>query len=106
MHKHSGRSFGPQIYTMFYIYFIRSQRNQKVYVGRTNKEPIIKVEEHNKGSNTWTRQNRPFKLIYYESYFCLKDVVAREKFYKMGFGKMVKKLIIETLKNSESSSDG
>ena len=37
------------IVKMFYIYFIQSQRNQKVYVGRTNEEPKIKVEEHNKG---------------------------------------------------------
>jgi len=82
---------------MFYVYFLLSNKNKKVYVGVTSKEPSIRLLEHNEGCNHWTRHNRPFKLIYYEEYFCKKDVVLREKFYKMGFGKKIKKIIVEEL---------
>lgn len=51
--------------------------------------------QHNLGTNKWTKSNGPFKLIYYESYVCKKDAILREKFYKSGIGKQIKKLILE-----------
>jgi len=80
---------------MYYIYFVKSIKNGKVYVGRTSKEPILRIEEHNKGTNKWTKANRPFKLIYFETYKCLEDVVSREKFFKTGIGKRVKTVIVK-----------
>lgn len=80
---------------MFYIYFAKSLKNGKVYVGSTSKEPNTRVIEHNTGSNKWTRQNKPFKLIYYETFVCEKDARLREKYFKTGIGKKVKKLIVD-----------
>lgn len=85
---------------MFYVYFALSLKNEKVYAGRTAKLPEERVSEHNKGGNAWTRNNRPFQLIYYESYSCLEDARAREKFYKTGFGKQLKKVIAELARKS------
>ena len=85
---------------MFYIYFALSLKNDKVYVGKTDKNPEQRVEEHNQGKNNWTKSNRPFKLIYYESYFCKKDATNRENFYKTGFGKQIKKLIVNFVKGN------
>ncbi len=82
---------------MNYIYFTKSLKNGKVYVGSTSKVPEERVEEHNKDSNKWSSQNKPLKLIYYESYHCKEDARAREKFYKMGFGKQIKSLIVNRL---------
>jgi len=58
------------------------------------------LEEHNKGSNVWTKNNKPFKLVYYETYFCDKDARNRERFYKMGFGKQIKDIIIDKVLKS------
>ncbi len=84
---------------MYYVYFAKSLKNNKVYVGVTNKDPKIRVKEHNDGSNCWTQHNKPFKLIYYERYYCKKDAYARENFYKTGFGNKNKKLIVEKMSN-------
>ena len=82
---------------MFYVYFAKSLKNGKIYVGLTNKMPAERVEEHNNGSNHWTTRNGPFKLIYYESYQCRTDAELREDFYKTGIGKKIKKAIIKEM---------
>jgi putative endonuclease len=83
---------------MFYVYFAESLRNHKVYVGQTSIDPGKRVDQHNQGANTFTKNNAPFKLIYFEQYHCKKDAISRELFYKSGFGKQIKKAIILTLK--------
>jgi len=82
---------------MNYVYFAKSLKNGKVYVGRTGKTPSDRVKEHNNSSNKWTKQNGPFDLIYYEIYNCEEDAIIRERFYKTGFGKKIKKAITKTL---------
>ena len=78
----------------YFIYFAKSIKNNKVYVGFTEKEPKVRVDEHNFGTNKWSRANKPLKLMYFEKYFCKKDALLREKFYKSGIGKKIKKAII------------
>ncbi|MDO8662922.1 MAG: GIY-YIG nuclease family protein [Candidatus Omnitrophota bacterium] len=85
---------------MFYVYFAKSLKNEKVYVGKTSKEPAIRVREHNVGSNQWSKNNGPFQLLYFEKYNCKVDVEERERFYKSGFGRKIKKLIIKELDSS------
>jgi len=84
---------------MFAVYFIKSLKNKKVYVGMTEKQADERLHEHNIGSNKWTKENGPFKLIYFECYCCKADAIYREKFYKSGFGKIIKNSIVETLGN-------
>lgn len=79
---------------MFYVYFAKSLKNGKIYVGSTTKDPNVRVKEHNQGNNKWTKSNRPLKLIYYESFICKDDALSRERFYKTGMGKRIKKAII------------
>lgn len=80
---------------MFYVYFLKSLKNKQVYVGSTSKQPEVRLLEHNRGSNQWTKEHRPLKLIYYEKYHCLEDAKSRELFYKTGVGKVVKNIIID-----------
>ena len=84
------------VFTMYFLYFLKSVKNGKVYVGSTSKKPEVRLAEHNSGTNQWTRQNRPFKLVYFEKYHCINDAKSRELFYKTGVGKVVKRIIIES----------
>jgi len=83
---------------IWYVYFMESKQNNKIYVGKTSKEPLKRVHEHNSGSNVWSKNNKPFKLVYYEKYFCKEDVAQREKFYKTGLGREIKKIITNHIK--------
>ena len=79
---------------MHFVYFLTSIRNGKCYVGVTEKEPAIRLEEHNEGANKWTRENGPFVLSYFERYACKKDALDRETFYKSGFGRKIRDAIL------------
>jgi putative endonuclease len=80
---------------MYFVYFAKSISNKKIYTGYTSKEPQIRVAEHNQNSNTFTSQNGPFKLIYFEKYLCKQDAKNRENFYKSGFGKQIQQVIVK-----------
>ncbi len=80
---------------MHSIYFLKSIKNQKIYTGYTNRNPNERLKEHNRGSNEWTRNNGPFELIYFESYLCEQDALSREKFYKTGFGRIIRNAILK-----------
>ena len=82
---------------MYQVYILRSLKNGKSYVGYTSKNVDKRLEEHNIGSNAWTKRNGPFKLVYYESYFCVKDAYNREQFFKSGIGKRIKKIIVQNI---------
>ena len=80
---------------MYSVYFAKSLRNQKVYVGFTSINPEERVKQHNSSSNEFTKHNGPFRLVYHEDYFCKEDAMNRERFYKMGFGKHIKQIIVK-----------
>ena len=88
---------------MFFVYFLESKKNKKIYVGVTSKSPTERLYEHNIGTNKWTKENRPFKLVYFEKYHCKEDAYQREKFYKSGFGRKIRNAILETVKSAISS---
>ena len=79
---------------MYYVYVIESLKNRKRYVGFTSKPVSVRLEEHNRGTNKWTGQNRPFKLVYYEEFESEKEARRREKFFKTGKGREYLKRII------------
>ena len=85
---------------MFYVYFIKSKINNKIYTGFTSKHPKDRLKEHNSGANEWTKNNKPFELIYFEEYECEKDAKKREAFYKTGFGRKIRNLILKELTNN------
>ena len=91
---------------MYYVYFLRSKKNQKIYVGFTKKDVSSRLQEHNSGTNKFTRQNRPFVLLYYEEYFCKKDALKREKFYKSGFGRKIRDAIIGSVSAKGGTASG
>jgi len=72
---------------MFYVYVLRSKRNGRFYVGST-KDVKKRLVEHNSGKSKAIRYNRPLELIYTEQYSTRSDVVKRERFLKMGQGRV------------------
>jgi len=62
---------------MFYVYLLKSKKDQKLYIGFTNdlKKRFI---EHNGGLVKATKPRRPFEIIYYEAYKSIKDAKQRE----------------------------
>ena len=83
-----------EVLIMFTVYVIESLKNGKRYVGYTSKSAEKRLAEHNRGCNKWTRENRPFKLIYTEFVETGTITRRRERFLKSGQGrKFLQKII-------------
>ena len=79
---------------MFFVYILRSTRDDKLYVGYTNNVRR-RLEEHNLGKVAITKNRRPFKLIYLEGYLNQQDATIREKFFKTGWGRTHLKRVLK-----------
>ncbi|MFA6215939.1 MAG: GIY-YIG nuclease family protein [Patescibacteria group bacterium] len=75
---------------MFYVYILKSQKDNKLYIGFTNdlKNRLIR---HNGRKVRSTKGRLPLKLIYYEAYQSMEDAKNREKQIKY-FGKVYSQL--------------
>lgn len=71
---------------MYYVYILKSLRNGKLYKGLT-ADLKRRFREHNSGKSTFTKNNGPWKLIYYEAFISEKDAGREELFLKSGKGK-------------------
>ena len=61
--------------------------SEKRYVGSTGKNPLVRLKEHNAGSNKFTKGHKPFTLIYTEEFETRTEALQREKFLKTGQGR-------------------
>lgn len=78
---------------MWYCYVLESLKNKRFYVGLTS-DLRRRIEEHNTGiGGSYTKKNRPFRLVFYEAYIEIekKDAEKAEKFFKTGYGREVLK---------------
>lgn len=74
---------------MFYTYVLVSKKNGRRYVGSTD-DLKRRLSEHNSGvGGKYTRDNRPFELLYYEAYVSYDLAKKSERFYKTGKGREV-----------------
>jgi len=71
---------------MYYTYVIQSEKDKLFYTGFTG-DLQNRLNEHNCGKVTSTKNRAPFKLIYYEVCMNEQDATAREKYLKTGMGK-------------------
>jgi len=67
---------------MFYMYILKSLKDDKLYIGSTNNLRR-RLEEHNSGLNKSTKTRSPFNLIYYEAYTNEEDARHREHNLKL-----------------------
>ena len=63
---------------MFYVYILRSKKDNKFYTGSTNNLGR-RINEHNSGLVFSTKSRIPFELVYYEAYRSKQDAMNREK---------------------------
>jgi len=70
-----------------YVYVLKSLKNNKRYVGCTNLTPRKRLQQHNSGSNKWSKGNKPFMLVYSEEHPDRTSARKRENFLKTGVGR-------------------
>jgi len=66
---------------MFYVYVLKSLKDNKRYIGFTENLQR-RLFEHNNGLVKSTKNRRPLELIYHEEFVSKKDALLREKFLK------------------------
>ena len=72
---------------MFYTYILKSKKNDRLYIGSTDNLKR-RFTEHNSGiGGKYTKDNRPFGILYYEAYTSYDLAKQPEKFYKTGYGR-------------------
>lgn len=81
---------------MFFVYVLKSEKNGKLYKGFT-KDLKRRMKEHSCCQPTFTKNNGPWKLVYYECFISENDAKEEEKFLKSGKGRERLKYL---LKNS------
>lgn len=67
---------------MFYVYILRSRKDDKLYIGSTN-DLRRRFIEHNSGKVFTTKSRIPFELVYYEAYKAENDARRRESNLKL-----------------------
>jgi putative endonuclease len=83
---------------MYCVYIIYSEKNKKIYKGSC-EDIKIRLQYHNQGKVTSTKNGKPWKLIYCEFFTNKTDALIEEKFLKSGKGReRIKYLLTNTLK--------
>lgn len=85
---------------MYYVYFIRSRKDDSVYIGYTN-ELSKRLKQHNKGKTKSLRSKLPLDLIYYEVYF--DKIIARKREIQLKKSWNEKEIILKRLKNKQTA---
>lgn len=76
----------PNFWVMWYVYILRSLKDNLFYVGMTN-DLRRRFKLHNAGKVYPTRHRQPLAILYYEAHLNKYDAAARERFLKTGWGK-------------------
>ena len=70
----------------YYVYVLRSLSDRQFYVGLTDNLPA-RLQEHNAGRVSSTKQRVPFELLYWEGCLNRSDAAQGEKYLKTAWGK-------------------
>ena len=71
---------------MVSVYVLLSSKYQATYVGMAI-DPLIRLNEHNRGNNRYTKGHIPWEIIYSEEHPDWKAASIREKYLKSTAGK-------------------
>jgi len=83
----------------FFVYLLKSEKDQKLYIGMTSNV-ARRVKEHAAGKVPSTRHRCPCVLLYTESYPTRIEAAKRERFLKSGPGHRFLKTIIAEMVTS------
>ncbi len=71
---------------MHYVYVIKSQIRNYIYVGLTDNV-TRRISQHNEKHNKTTKPYAPFDVLLVEEYHSRPEARIREKYLKSGIGK-------------------
>jgi len=84
---------------MHIVYILLSLKDLNFYIGYTTNIENRK-KKHDRGEVSSTKNRRPFKLIFHETYFIKYDAIRRERYFKTTAGKKALKIMLrETIKS-------
>ncbi len=87
---------------MFYVYILKSEKNQELYIGYTS-DLKRRIKEHNQGLNFSTKRYIPWAIIYYEACIEESDARRREQYLKTTQGnRLIKRRIKDYLYKSKN----
>jgi putative endonuclease len=67
---------------MFYVYILKSLKDNNSYIGSTT-DLERRLKEHHEGKCFSTKNRVPFEIIYYEAYKAESDARKRERNLKL-----------------------
>jgi len=67
---------------MHYVYVLKSKKNGRTYTGYTT-DLKQRFADHNSGKSPYTKNNRPYALVYYEAYVSKSEAQKRERSLKL-----------------------
>jgi len=87
--------------TMFYVYILKSKKDQSLYIGSTNNLRK-RLSQHNSGYSAYTKLHKPYEVVYYETYKSEAEARKREQNLKLRSNawNQLKRRITESLKNN------
>jgi putative endonuclease len=71
---------------LYYTYVLKSLKDNNLYIGWTD-DLDNRLNNHNAGLVVSTAPRRPFEVVYYEVCLNKAKAIAREKYFKTGFGR-------------------
>lgn len=71
---------------MYYVYVLRSLKNNRLYTGST-LDLERRIREHNSGVSKYTKLTRPYVLVHRETFNTKSEAYRRELFLKTGKGR-------------------
>ena len=78
---------------MYSVYIIESLQDNSFYIGST-EDKDRRLNEHNYGRTRYTKNKRPWKIVFFENYETREEAVRRERYLKRQKSKIyIKKLI-------------
>ncbi len=81
---------------MYYTYILYSRIIDKYYVGSTN-DLERRLADHNRGKDKFSRQGKPWQLMYFEKYETRAEAFSRERAIKKKKSRVyIEKLICST----------
>jgi putative endonuclease len=84
---------------MFYTYILQSAKSGRYYIGHTN-DLVARLERHNTGKATATKNKGPWVLKYYEEYETKQLANSRELNIKSMKSRVYIEKLISEFKNS------
>ncbi|MDI6804726.1 MAG: GIY-YIG nuclease family protein [Bacteroidota bacterium] len=70
----------------YYVYILKSEKDGNFYTGYT-RDLRARINMHNNGEVSSTKERRPLKLVYFEGCLNQQDATKREKYLKTAWGK-------------------